>query len=287
MAVLDEAVKNQTTSNQSTPPPPTKPPEPEDLSKQTVQGQMDKYLDPTTPLSQRVMKAGEMTASSRGLGNSSIAVGAATGALLDHAADMAKFDANVYKEHSLTDKTLAAEKDLQTTLQLNEHVQQKELQQLDQDFKASQAELDRIFEENQHRLSLETQVAIEDARLLSQQVLQQNQFVNDAMAQYAHAINSIDPSVSPEVYSTYVQQATTALNSRLQYLGIISGEPGTGTMSFETPSQVISDEEESSSSNEYGFKKDGDNGPYTMDVKNSGKSGEVAKIQTPYNLFNN
>ena len=354
------------------------------LDDQTIAGQMGKYTDTSSATNQRTMKQGAMGAQSRGLGNSSIAVGASQGALLDRAASMAQFDANVYKENFQQDKSIASQEKLQNNemtlqrdlqqnqlnstanesllerqnrlamqdsdqtftsgetalerqnridmqnsdqdftsgetalerqnridmqnsdqdfiagesdlerqnrlamqdseqtfiagesnleriaradladqegllqqalqqnqlasneaenaldretqleLQLEGAKLQRELQkiQIDADtlatadaeeFQAAQNELDRVLNSTTHTLSIETQIAIEDARLLASNQQAHQGLVTDALSQYGDAINNIDPSVSTAVYEAYVAQATSVLDTRLAFLGIAEG----------------------------------------------------------------
>lgn len=264
-----------------------------------------------------------MAAQSRGLGNSSIAVGAAQGALLDRAASMAQFDANVYKENFQQDKSIASQEKLQdnemtlqrdlqknqldsnvnesllerqartamqdsdqafnagenslertarsdladkegllqTELQANQiesnenqnalnRTSQKALQtaqitadvaaaKASETFSAAERVLDRALSDKQHNLSLSTQTAIEDARMLATSQLQHEELVSDALSQYATSLNNIDPTVSPAVYEAYVAQATNSLSTRLAFLKEV--DPGGVGSTDNTEGQALID----------------------------------------------
>jgi len=67
---------------------------------QTVQGQLDQILSSDSPLMQRAATQGAQVANSRGLLNSSMAAGAAQGAMIDRATPIASQDAQTYFQNN-------------------------------------------------------------------------------------------------------------------------------------------------------------------------------------------
>ena len=81
-----------------------------DKKNETVQGQLDQYLDKDNAILNREAQKGRDAASARGLTNSSIAGGNAIGAVLDRAGEWATTDAGIYERRKNTNVGAATDK---------------------------------------------------------------------------------------------------------------------------------------------------------------------------------
>lgn len=144
-------------------------------SNQLASTQMNNITSQSSPLMERAKKTGILTAASRGMENSSIAAGAATGAMVDRAMPMAQQDASTYQQQSLTNQAAINRADefsagTASTAQLAEagHAAQAASQEASQETAVSQFNADQ-----QNRIeTLNAELSTDVSKFNSQQLNQ-------------------------------------------------------------------------------------------------------------------
>lgn len=229
-----------------------------DAETDTVHGQLKKYSDFSSPLMKRIAATAREKANSRGLGNSTIAQGAANGAVLDKAVQMATTDAQIYSnrrtenqragtqlettamsnrtsrantESSNSARIKAAGIQASATLQaaqINADTQLKAVT-LNNGFKADQAALDREHQafQNERERTLRENISALDAGVKLQvaqmdveakKLLQQNDAVNSAWSSYTNGIATIDPNAKSTSQQAQADRLKAAFEARMEFL---------------------------------------------------------------------
>lgn len=134
----------------------------------TVYGQLKKHTDFSSPAMVRAAQQAKEQAAARGLTSSSIAIGNATGAVVDRAGQFATEDARIYNDRKTENQRAATH--LESTAMDNRT--QRDIARLDSDTRIDVAEIQRDTtlqtqqSENENRLALQrTQDAASMARL--------------------------------------------------------------------------------------------------------------------------
>ena len=181
---------------------------------QTASGQMAEILSRDSPLMQRARQEGILMAARRGLTNSSIAAGTATGAMVDRATPLALSNAQQYAQQALSNQAA-----LNTASQFNSQWE-NQMEQLNKSIRSQESTAESQLElegevaaaqirsaESQFNAELQTQNAqfnanwSNQAQMLQSELRQQNNQFN------AGQQNAID---------MHIMQMNTALNE--QYL---------------------------------------------------------------------
>ncbi len=138
----------------------------------TVQGQVDSILAKDSPLMQRARTLATQQMAQRGLVNSSMAVGAGTAAMVDRATPIAAQDANTFNQVAQDNQNA-----LNQSGQFNAgEINRFGLQTGQQNFQATQADLDRAQQENLQKSQQAfqgTQAALDRGQQTALQVGQQ------------------------------------------------------------------------------------------------------------------
>lgn len=225
----------------------------------TVYGQLQRHTDFSNPLMQRVGQQARDKAASRGLGNTTIAQRAATGAVVDQAGKFATKDAEIYSnrrtENQRADTVLAntsltnASALVQSRERNASAIEGQKLQNEGQlaTTNAATASQERVAAANNTADNWQTQYTADSAyktaaasnankvktanidadvrremNELQQQTLRDtspNDPVNKAWETYQTAVGNIDPNASKESQTTQYERIKASFEARMTFLG--------------------------------------------------------------------
>lgn len=229
----------------------------------TVYGQLQKHTSQDNPLLKRVaMKANEQSAS-RGLTNSSIAIGNAQGAVIDQAGKFATTDAEIYSnrknqnqqadvhleatkmgnETTLTQQQMSSDAQLANTnlqlssqeqiasqrvaheaLSLDKEILSKEnLANLELNTTVEQAALERENRQFLQHMDDQTRLQIEAMNQQAQDYRQRYGAVNDAWSNLQQGIAAINPQATTTSQATMFARLQESFESRMTFINAIGG----------------------------------------------------------------
>jgi hypothetical protein len=207
---------------------------------ETTQGQLENMLAENSPLLERTRQQALEQANARGLLNSSMAMGAATNAVIDQAKDIAASDASAYRNQALQNQS-----DINTALrdifgaesglaQIDrQSLWQQSAMRLEGAIKADLATLDASLAVGLEEMKQKYGIYLENLKLGGEA---SNTFANQAATLYDGALRSISnigaQDLTPEQYARAVDDIIASLDKALAFNAAIYGmdyTPGSGT----------------------------------------------------------
>jgi len=214
----------------------------------TVQGQIAGIIDPNSPLMQQAERRAREQANSRGLINSSLAVGAGQSALYDAALPIAQQDASTYTNTRLANQnstnaglqfSAAAENQAsQTNAQLGTDTSQKnaaaantlQLTNMDQAFKTAVANADAQNKVVLQQLGDQTKVTLANVEADYKTLMQTSSSAADMYRQVQDAISKVvgdtnmNAAAKAAAINGYMGNLKTALNLVASINGVDLGD---------------------------------------------------------------
>lgn len=209
----------------------------------TVYGQIQKHSNLDNPIFKRVSQKAKDQASARGLGNTTIAQSAATGAVMDKVGQWATKDAEIYsgrktenqraathlESTSMTNKsnlvtgrernaaTLKAQQ-MQSSTQLRLGKMQQETARLDRQSRVKQASLDRNSRANIAHLDSTTKMDIAQMQRDTQLVRDKDDAIQSAWTNYQQGLAAIDPNAAGGSQNTQYSRLKDSFAARMTFL---------------------------------------------------------------------
>lgn len=182
---------------------------------QTSRGQLDDMLASDSPLMQRAAMQGQQMANQRGLLNSSMAAGAAQGAMIDRAQPFAQQDAQTHYANSQAN----AGRSMQDYMSDKQHQQQRDLNQ--QGFGFDTQRMAQEFTYNSQLSSQEAEQSLNNLYATSTAnawgVMANN--LTDLVGQSASAIQQIqmNPDITADNKASMIQQVLDMRNTDITF----------------------------------------------------------------------
>jgi len=196
----------------------------------TMAGQMGKLIDPNSPIMQRAAARANEMSNSRGLLNSSMAVGAAQGAVMDAAAPIAQNDANAFRTTAIANADM--------TNQANQfNAQQQNATNLST--AQMQTDVNKVNTQQQNavvmnQLDQANKVQLADIQAAYQNQIQANASSSALFDKSMTAITTVqqDPNMSAAAKQRTINHISNLLSSGLNLTGSIANLNLGGLINF-------------------------------------------------------